>query len=191
MIKQERKSAWLFIKVLLSAAAIGFVLLLVATYFWMINPEEVLPPGKADAIVVLGGGHGERLPVGLRLAQHGRANTLVLSTGNETWTPKKARQAIQEVCAGISRFKFPIECVFALPDRTLGEAVTFSRLANERNWQSLIIVTSDYHQMRSRLWFERCFERPVYVYPAKSDMTLKKIVHEWLGIVAYLFFHRC
>jgi hypothetical protein len=56
---------------------------------------------------------------------------------------------------------------------TVGDAVFTKRnLANPRNWQSIIVVTSAYHTDRTREIFSFIYGRPIDVVSAASDDTL-------------------
>jgi len=104
----------------------------------------------ADAVIVLAG-QEERLPVALEIFERGVAPTLVISDGlDPRWT------AANRLC----RFGDPrrIVCVRPDPYSTRGEARFVARLARERGWNSLVIVSSRFHLFRSRRLFERCFD---------------------------------
>ena len=104
---------------------------------------------KADAVMVLAG-EKRRLPVALELVERGVAPVLVISDGlDPRWT------AANRLC----RFGDPgrIVCPRPEPYSTRGEARMAARLARERGWDSLVIVTSRFHLFRARTLFERCF----------------------------------
>ena len=92
----------------------------------------------ADAVVVLGG-HAERVGVGLQLRAAGAAPVLALSSG----CPPDAG-------GGVPAIRF-----VPVPFNTRGEARAVARLARERGWESIIVVTSGYHVRRARLLFAR------------------------------------
>lgn len=152
--------------------------------FW--NP----PAGQldeVDAVVVLSGGRGERLPVAVELVRTGVADTLAVSLGGVDWTGPVAR-AVRSACEPGSSMN--IVCLRAEPDKTRGEAARFGELARQSGWESLAIVTSDYHLLRSVKWFRRCFGPNVVGVPAESDKSIGLIIHEWLGMVAFYTLHR-
>jgi uncharacterized SAM-binding protein YcdF (DUF218 family) len=104
---------------------------------------------KADAVMVLAGDK-RRLPIALDLVERGTAPLLVISDGlDPRWT------RANRLC----RFGDParIVCVRPEPYSTRGEARLASRLARERGWDSLVVVTSRFHLFRARKLFERCF----------------------------------
>lgn len=105
---------------------------------------------KADAVLVLAGDK-RRLAVALELVDRGVAPVLVISDGlDPRWT--KANR--------LCRFGDPdrIVCVRPDPYSTRGEARLAGRLARERGWSSLVVVTSRFHLFRARTLLERCFD---------------------------------
>jgi uncharacterized SAM-binding protein YcdF (DUF218 family) len=134
----------------------------------------VWPPhgtdGRADAAVVLAGGRGPRLSEGLALVREGVAPVLVVSDGwSPTW-PEANR-----LCAR-RQAPVPVVCFHPDPYSTRGEAEAFARLAAERGWRSVVVVSSRYHLVRARMLFERCYEGTVST--ASSNGSL------WARIVA-------
>ena len=134
---------------------------------------------RADAVVVLAGSPRDRLARGLELMNQGAAPTLVLSAGVDQprgWAP------IDEVCGG--RHAFEVICLVPESDSTRGEAVTISRLAHERGWSSLALVTSSYHLDRATRYFDACFDGDVHpVAATPSRITWPLVRHELLGAV--------
>jgi uncharacterized SAM-binding protein YcdF (DUF218 family) len=107
------------------------------------------PVAKADAVMVLAG-EKRRLPIALDLVERGVAPVLVISEGlDPRWT------RANRLC----RFGDPTRIVCPRPEpySTRGEARLVARLARERRWDSVVVVTSRFHLFRARLLFERCF----------------------------------
>src|SRR5688500_1313514 len=95
-------------------------------------------------------GAKSRLPVALELVERGVAPVLVISDGlDPRWTQANR----------LCRFGDPerVVCVRPEPYSTRGEARLAARLARERGWDSLAVVTSRFHLMRARRLLERCF----------------------------------
>ncbi len=123
-------------------------------FVWRDDADRPLAP--ADAVVVLAGGRSERLDHGLRLAAGGVAPVLVISNGAEpTWPEARAICQGGAAAAGLPA-GVEVLCPRPDPQRTAGEATMVARLAAERGWRRVVVVTSDFHAVRSRLWFERC-----------------------------------
>lgn len=108
----------------------------------------------ADAIIVLGGEHDGREEYGLGLGRDGWAPTVVISNPYDDWDP-----VMKRVC----RPAEDIEVICARPNplTTRGEAILMQRLAVERKWSTIIVVSWRYHLPRARLVFDQCFsDRP-------------------------------
>ena len=108
--------------------------------------DDPLPP-NADAIVVLAGSPN-RLPAAQALFDGGLAPTLVVSadrTGHDSQRAALCRKPPKGVV-----------CIHAGPFTTEGEAQAVSELVDQRNWNSLILVTSRYNLFRAGRVFQRC-----------------------------------
>ena len=132
---------------------------LAACAFLFVWPDED-DPGRADAVVVLAGGRKERLAEGLELMRRRVADTLVISDGEARGWPEANR-----LCDG-GAADFRVVCFRPDPYSTQGEAQAVARLARQRGWRSIAVVTSRFHVFRSRLLFERCLPGEVAVVGA-------------------------
>jgi hypothetical protein len=136
--------------------AAGLALLAVAAA--LVLRFQVFPstdePERVDALVLLAGGR-ERLPKALELLRHGIAPVLVVDPDRPSW---------EELCGRTQPYR--VLCYQPVPYSTRGEARSVARLARERGWDSIAIVTSTYHVTRARMLFERCFDGRVSVVPA-------------------------
>ncbi|MGH3556127.1 YdcF family protein [Mycobacterium sp.] len=105
---------------------------------------------RVDAVVVLGGEHDGRESYGLTLARQGLASTVVLSDPYPSADP-----LMRQIC---SRHHDAVEVICARPDpvTTRGEAMMTRRLAKERNWKKILVVSWRYHLPRARLVFSQC-----------------------------------
>ena len=133
---------------LLLLALVASVVLAVASVFLFILYDDDRV-AKADAVIVLAGAK-RRLPVGEQLVDRGVAPVLVISDGLDSdWTHANR----------LCRFGRRAEVVCPRPEpySTRGEARMIARLARERGWTSLVVVTSRFHLFRARLLVERCF----------------------------------
>jgi uncharacterized SAM-binding protein YcdF (DUF218 family) len=114
---------------------------------------------RADALVVLAGGRGERLPKALVLAHQQVAPVLVISNGRDGRWP-----AANQLCA--ARQRFEVVCPKPAPDTTRGEARMVRDLAARRGWRSVVVVTSTYHARRAQLLLGRCFDGQLQIVAA-------------------------
>jgi hypothetical protein len=126
----------------------------VVLFVWA--PFADTDPGKADAIVVLAGSRS-RLPVGLDLFRRGVAPTLAISVD-----PSDKQRARYCRLPGQGAF-----CFRADPFSTQGEARAVARLARERHWRTIAVVTSRFHLFRTRMLLRRCTEARLELVPAK------------------------
>ncbi|MDQ3980553.1 MAG: YdcF family protein [Actinomycetota bacterium] len=153
----------------------------VALFVW----PSVSHPSSADAVVVLSGDHGERLPRGLELMRAGIAPTLVLDG-----TPDSPE--VERHCSEPRPFE--VVCLRPAVDNTRQEARIAARLAAERQWKSLVVVTSTQHVTRARIHFERCLKGSVHMVGARPSYglstSLGQIAREWIGAFHALLFTR-
>jgi uncharacterized SAM-binding protein YcdF (DUF218 family) len=134
---------------------------------------------QADAIIVLGGEHDGREDYGLSLAREGWAPTVVISNPYDDWDP-----VMKRVC----RPAADVEVICARPDplTTRGEAVLMQRLALERNWSRIIVVSWRYHLPRARLVFEQCFsDRPGSTVMVSVPRRYRYSLFRWEFVFAY------
>lgn len=118
----------------------------VATALFVAHHDD--PPAKADAVVVLAGSES-RLPVGLKLMREHDAPLLVVSK------PDEPDALYRTVCGGGTTYH--VICFRASPYSTRGEAREIGRLARVREWLTLDVVTSYYHDFRARILIGRCY----------------------------------
>jgi hypothetical protein len=123
-------------------------------------------PRKSDAIVVLGGADA-RVAKGLKLAMDGYAPTLLISTPY----PSACRYDVP----GVS-----VICFAPSPETTQGEARYVAKLAAERHWHQIIVVSGTAQTLRARLRFDRCYSGTALFDPAGSGSVIS-----WIHDVAY------
>ena len=128
---------------------------------------------SADAVIVLSGSK-KRLPVALALMRRDVAPTLVVSYGLEPNHPRSRR-----VCTTLQAFA--VLCPKPDPFSTRGEARMIARLAAERGWRSVVVVTSRFHLVRARLLIERCYDGRVAMVgaPAAAWQLPVVVTLEW------------
>lgn len=130
-------------------------------------------PRQVDAVVVLSGDRGERLARGLALVRAGVSSTLVLDGAPDS-------QLVLELCEGGQPFE--VVCLRPEPDSTRYEARAAARLASERGWRSVAVVTTTAHLTRAGVLFRRCMDTSVLMVEGRRWPSLELVVHEWLGL---------
>ena len=137
-------------------------------------------PRRADAVVVLDGGTGERLDEARALMERDVAPTLAISAGREL-DPDEA----DGLCTRPQQFE--VVCFSPTPDSTRGEARALATLAREHGWNEVVLVTSTYHVTRARILVERCFDGRVDVVAAGPPTRLlhwsAAVGHEWAAML--------
>ena len=158
---------------LLVLALAAFVALAVASVFLFILYDDDRVT-KADAIVVLAGSKF-RLPVGLALFERGVAPVLVISDGLDPRSPDSVR---------LCRERAQVLCPKPDPYSTQGEARLVAALARERDWDSIVVVSSRFHLFRARILFERCYDGGLALVGAPSPWWRRpvSIASEWLKL---------
>ena len=165
---------------LLLAAALAA---LAATSLALFVLREDDPVARADAVVVLFGGRA-RLPVGVELVERGVAPMLVVSQGRDrAWRSPG-------LCG---RRDIRVLCPVAADESTRGEARLIGRLARERGWDSLVVVTSRFHLLRARLLVERCYGgRLALVGAGQPRWRLPvQVVLEWAKLARAVILRGC
>ena len=142
-------------------------------------------PDNVDAVVVLSGDHGERMRRALELMADGVAPTLV-----HAGTPDSGQ--VLDLCAGGQSFE--VVCLMPDPDSTRAEARAVTLLAKTRGWDSIAVVTSNFHVTRAGMLFRRCFDGDLKMVGPEASFTVKtrllQLVNEWAGLTEALLIER-
>ena len=102
-------------------------------------------PARADAIVALTGPSAERVNTAIRLLEQDRGDRVLISGVNR----EVRRQELRALTPGSSRlFNCCVDLGFEATD-TIGNAQEIAAWAISKDYDSLIVVTSDYHMPRS------------------------------------------
>lgn len=104
-------------------------------------------PGRADGIVVLTGASDARIQTAMQLLLDGRATRLLVSGVNR----EVRREELRALTPGPNRlFDCCVDLGFDAED-TLGNAQEIAAWSEAKGFDSLIVVTSDYHMPRALL----------------------------------------
>lgn len=125
--------------------------------------DEPLQP--ADALVVLAGARVDRWLEAVDLYREGKAKNILLSPGYLESAEVRLRAsgihypaATDLIRDAMVQMGIPASAITAMPDgvdNTAHEALFARRIALERGWKSVTVVTSPYHTRRSLFAFER------------------------------------
>jgi uncharacterized SAM-binding protein YcdF (DUF218 family) len=169
---------WLVLALLLATAVLVSAWWFATNWLW---PDPVEPFG-AGPVVVLGGA-GERVPVGVALAEGGQRE-LVLSSSAAILYEQRGGDCDRD----------PVRCVEPIPETTFGEAQLVRSLAQAEGWPHVTVVTAAVHVPRSRMLFERCVDVPVAVVAAPTTRDARYVaraIREAAGTLVQAVRHRC
>lgn len=145
---------WLVVSILVVSSGAG------AAALAILNPPTS-DRISGDAVVVHAGGRGDRLEAGLLLVDSGAATTLVILNGaHEGWSEANALCGQSE--------PYIVLCPEASPENTVGEARALGELVEEEGWQTVVVVTSDYHLRRASILDRRCAGDTTEIRPVAS-----------------------
>ncbi|KCZ50948.1 hypothetical protein HY29_06250 [Hyphomonas beringensis] len=106
---------------------------------------------RADGIVALTGGSGIRIAAGVELVAEGRGQRLLISGVN----PDVTRQELINLAGGSEEVWACCVDIGYMAESTKGNAEETAAWAYERDYERLIIVTSDYHMPRSLIVLQK------------------------------------
>jgi uncharacterized SAM-binding protein YcdF (DUF218 family) len=132
---------------------------------WMIEDVD----GKADALIVLSDDnfYADRAQRAAELLREGKA-TLIVASGRRL-RPNAGIAELMEhdlIERGVPKDK--IVRLAHDADSTKEEAEAVARLAKERKWHGVIVVTSNYHTRRARYIFRKVLPQGIEVYVASA-----------------------
>jgi uncharacterized SAM-binding protein YcdF (DUF218 family) len=135
--------------------------------FWIFASSLPTKPGHmphADAIVALTGGD-ERIVAGVKLLEHGAGKRLLISGVH----PEITKPEIRDMARGGRRFDCCADLDFAAED-TRGNASEAAKWMRAHHYNSLILVTANYHMPRSIAEFSANMPGvKIIPYPVEPD----------------------
>lgn len=123
------------------------------TQFMELLSEQHLQ--KADAIVLLAGDRYHRVAKAAELYHAGYAPRIVLTSNADNWDYGSLPS--RKLVAALLEYGVPEQDILweETAPHTRAEADRTLRIAQERGWKTLLIVTTEYHQYRAFLtWFK-------------------------------------
>jgi uncharacterized SAM-binding protein YcdF (DUF218 family) len=139
-------------------------------------------PTRVDAVVALGGDPGQRRAhYALELVRSGLAPVAVISLGGKRAVPCPTHPRSERVI-----------CFRAHPLDTRGEAQYVARLARQRHWNQLLVVSERSQTTRARLLFTRCTSAHLHMVPVSDPVShiVYDVVYEWGALAKALVLHR-
>ena len=152
-------------------------------------------PPQADAIVALTGASDIRLVTAMRLLEAEKGQRMLVSGVNREAT----RADVREVTRGYDDL---YDCCVDLgfqAESTLGNAEETADWARAHRFDSLVVVTSDYHMPRSLVEIRSALpDAQLYAYPVETDLvdaerwwtsgdSTKKLTLEYCKYLVVLF----
>lgn len=182
--RRRRAAALAAILVVVTVAAVGLTAARAVLF------PRIDSPDRVDAIVIVAGAADDRYIYARHLAEEGVADRILVSQPSTGGTDTYAT-AIDEYCADnpvIARDgrRIEIECFEPDVDTTEGETTAATRVARERGYESLLVVTYWGHVSRVRIYFEQCFDGPVHVTDTPRPLSKSRkdaLLHETGGYV--------
>jgi uncharacterized SAM-binding protein YcdF (DUF218 family) len=167
------------VKRFLIVSSLLVVALVASAVVSVTNPPQA-ESRSGDAVMVHAGGRGDRLQAALALMGTDASTTLVIMNGTAEEWPEA------NVLCGQSE-PFEVLCPDTAIDNTVGEARALAELATEKEWRTVVVVSSDYHLRRASILDRRCVEgveiRPV---ASQADISTSRrvllIVREVLAL---------
>lgn len=122
----------------------------------IVSPSQGTLSNRSDAVVSLAP-QAHRLATAQELVEAGKAETLVISyfPGDVSiGDPSIPRVSVSEFCEDGG--DEGAMCFTPEENATIGEASAIRDIASTEGWESLTVVTSEYHAFRTRYIFEQC-----------------------------------
>lgn len=149
---------------------------------------QVDPPQLVDAIVVVAGANDDRYAYARHLAELGVADRILVSQPS-SGADRVYADGIASYCADSPVVAqdgrhIVIDCFRPDVDTTEGETTASIRIARSRGYDSLLVVTYWGHVSRVRIYFNQCFDGPVYVTDTPRPTQISRryaLVHETGG----------
>jgi uncharacterized SAM-binding protein YcdF (DUF218 family) len=167
------------------AAGLAVAVLVALTGKLFVWPTPtVKQPGRADAVIVLAGGSGDRLIKAMALMHTGIARKLFIFDGTDRgWVAAHALCGTTQTDEnGVG---FTVTCPEAKPNTSRGEARWARSQYRDNHWKSVVVVTSRYNLTRARLAMDRCLGSGfIMVQSTPHDAIITKanhVLHEWVG----------
>ena len=142
----------------------GALLWLITAFQFFYSPPQAMPQ-RTDALVVLGGLSRERLPVAEDLQKKLDIPVLVVST-----TGLAGNIEGDTLCRADSDDP-DLMCFRPTPLNTRGEAKALSELIAQNGWESVTVVTSEYHLIRAGTLIRQCTSAEIHMVGSQPELS--------------------
>lgn len=163
-------------RVLFAVPVVVVLISAVLTVYIVSQPIDDSP--SVDAVFMHAGGTGERLTTSVELWQSVPGEPVLIIPNGNAWEEGRRWCEMNDP---------NIRCDSPTIDTTLGEAHLLAKLAHEFEWDTVAIVTSDYHLRRSLILDDRCSELELHAVSAGHQVNpiqlIGKYIHEFGGLV--------
>ncbi|MDN5912732.1 MAG: hypothetical protein L0K46_05130 [Yaniella sp.] len=151
----------------------------------IVSPSQGELHTRSDAVVTLAP-QAHRLPLAEQLVEEEVADTLVISYFPDDVSRGGSGAAddpvpVSNYCESGGREG--IKCFTPEEAATIGEAYSISGIVAAQSWDSLTVVTSEYHAFRTRFIFDQCLGDDVDVNVVFADRDLS--VGQWGYHIVY------
>jgi uncharacterized SAM-binding protein YcdF (DUF218 family) len=167
------------LRIAFGIAVLMFAAVTARVFIW---PDLAPLPERADAIIEIGG-PTIRDEAALELARDHRAPVLVQSTVREEAGTHTCLPPVPDVT---------ILCFHADPNTTRGEARAIAAMADQYDWDSIILVTTPDHAWRARWRVSRCVPGQIYVSTTRLPFWswFRQIPYQWAASARALILER-
>ncbi len=135
---------------------VALIIIFLSAGNWLVVKNEII---KSDVIIVISGGHGERVKHAVHLFQKHYADTLIISgcPGKENLNEAVPMRDLA-VSLGVPSGNIILD---VLKEHGLGtgeQAVSIRELMKQHHFENGILVTSNFHTRRAAFIFKRAFK---------------------------------
>jgi hypothetical protein len=140
--------------------------------------------------VVVAGLNDDRYDYARRLVEAGVSNRILVSQpspgAHDQYSAKIDSYCQDNSTVSRDEQRVHVECFEPDVNTTEGETTAVTRIARDRGYESLLVVTYWGHVSRVRLYFEQCFNGPIYVTDTPRPTQISRryaLLHETGGYV--------
>ena len=152
------KNRWIkWSAVLIFIFVVVFVVFLAVAHKLLVTQTALQ---KADAIIVISGGRGERVDYAAQLYKNGYADTVIISgcPGTEPSIAEAHFMKETAVEKGVPENRILLDVLDRHGQGTGVQAHNIRKMIEKHGFRNVILVTTDFHTARSQMIFDRAFK---------------------------------